>query len=151
MNARMTFTMIAALSLVACGGEKPLTDGSTTTPPPAAQNFAGGTQVPDAGRNVIVVEVVTDEKGNYFSPKDVEAKVGDVVRYTLKLGVHNVNFLPDSNPGKTGLPPASEWMQLPGQTYDVKVTGPFVPGNTYYFQCDAHALLGQTGHLKVVK
>ena len=81
-----------------------------------------------------------------FSPATVEAKQGDVVRYTLGQGVHNVHFLPDSNPNVQGLPPASEMLQLPGQTYDVKVT--FAPG-TYYFQCDPHAALGMKGHLIV--
>ena len=41
---------------------------------------------------------------------------------------------------------AGDMMQLPGQTYDVKVT--WAPG-TYYYQCDPHALLGMKGHLKV--
>lgn len=68
------------------------------------------------------------------------------MRFTLGQGVHNVHFLADSNPGKQGLPPAGEMLQLPGQTYDVKVA--FAPG-TYYFQCDPHALLGMTGHLVV--
>jgi plastocyanin len=70
-----------------------------------------------------------------------------VVRYTLVSGVHNVNFLPDSNPGAQGLPAApGAMLQLPEQTYDVKVASP--PGR-YYFQCDPHALLGMVGHLTV--
>jgi plastocyanin len=60
--------------------------------------------------------------------------------------VHNVNFLPDSNRVKTGLPTASEMLQLPGQTFDVKVT---LPPGRYYFQCDPHALLGMIGRLEV--
>jgi plastocyanin len=69
-----------------------------------------------------------------------------VVRFTLGTGVHNVHFLADSNPGKQGLPPASDMLQIPGQTYDLKVT--LAPG-TYYYQCDPHALLGMKGHLTV--
>jgi len=96
---------------------------------------------------VIVVEALTDEQGNnVFRPAKVEAHRGDVIRFTLKSGVHNVHFLPDSNPGKQGLPAASDLLQLPGQTYDVKVT--FEPGH-YYFQCDPHALLGMKGRLEV--
>jgi plastocyanin len=96
---------------------------------------------------VIVVEATTDEQGNnVFRPAKVEAHRGDVIRFTLKAGVHNVHFLPDSNPGKGGLPAASDMLQIPGQTYDVKVT--FEPGK-YYFQCDPHALLGMKGQLEV--
>jgi plastocyanin len=95
---------------------------------------------------VIVVEASSDANGNYFKPSTIEAHRGDVVRFTLKAGVHNINFLPDSNPGKSGLPPASDMLQMPGQTYDLNVT--FGEGR-YYFQCDPHAALGMTGHLRV--
>jgi len=64
----------------------------------------------------------------------------------LKAGVHNVHFLPDSNTIKTGLPPASDLLQLPEQTYDLVVS--MQPGK-YYFQCDPHAALGMKGHLEV--
>jgi plastocyanin len=60
--------------------------------------------------------------------------------------VHNVHFLPDSNPGKTGLPPASAMLQLPAQTLDIPVN--FKEGH-YYIQCDPHALLGMTARLEV--
>ena len=40
----------------------------------------------------------------------------------------------------------SPYLQLPGQTVDVRVT--FGPGR-YYFQCDPHALLGMVGELEV--
>ena len=141
----------ALISLSACGGDKQPAVDSAQNQPTAGPSFAGGTQTPDAGGKVITVEMISDEKGNYFEPKEVEAHVGDVVRYTLKVGVHNVHFLADSNPGKAGLPPASELLQLPGQTYDLKITGPFTPGSTYYFQCDPHALLGMVGRLEVEK
>ena len=95
---------------------------------------------------VIVVEAYSDEKGSYYKPSVIEAHRGDIVRFTLKSGVHNVNFLADSNSGKTGLPPASDMLQLPGQTYDLKVT--LVSGK-YYFQCDPHAALGMKGTLEV--
>lgn len=143
------FATVIALSLIAgCGGGANRADTSRAAAPaasPAAS--AAGPQTPDAGHQVIVIEALTDEQGNnLFRPSSVEAHRGDVLRFTLKAGVHNVHFLPDSNPGKNGLPAASDLLQLPGQTYDVKVT--FEPG-TYYFQCDPHALLGMKGHLKV--
>jgi len=140
-------TLIVALALLAaCSkGEKAPTP-DTTGAAAAATTTPGGEVTPGPGGKVIVVEATTDEKGNYFTPSEIEAHKGDVLRYKLKVGVHNVHFLPDSNPGKTGLPPASEMLQLPGQTIDIPVN--FAAGK-YYFQCDPHAALGMKGHLKV--
>ena len=90
--------------------------------------------------------MITDDRGNYYEPAAVHAETGDVLRFTLVTGVHNVNFLPDSNAGKQGLPRASDLLQLPGQTLDVPIT--FGEGS-YYFQCDPHAVLGMTGRLHV--
>jgi len=130
----------AALLAVACGKEKAAEKQEEAKPAqPAAAETAGS-------GHVIVVEAYSDEKGNYFKPNEIEAHQGDIVRFTLKSGVHNVHFLPDSNANKTGLPPASEMLQLPDQTYDVHVT--FAKGH-YYFQCDPHAALGMKGHLEV--
>ena len=147
-GAITTGAMLVALA--ACGGGGAGTNDSAKTSTAAAPSSAVaavGPQTPDPGHNVITVEAITDEQGNnVFRPARVEAHRGDVVRFTLKGGVHNVHFLPDSNPGKAGLPAASDMLQLPGQTYDVKIV--FEPG-LYYFQCDPHALLGMKGHLKV--
>jgi plastocyanin len=148
-NRVFPYVLIAAVALgAACGGEKkgaPADTAAATPATPAAP--AGGPYTPDPGGKVIPVELITDGVGNYFKPAEITAKRGDVIRYTLKVGVHNVHFLPDSNAGKTGYPQApSELLQLPGQTYDVKVS--FDPG-TYYFQCDPHAALGMKGHLTV--
>lgn len=146
MKKEMTFALAIA-SLVACGkGEKggtPETSGAAATPVAAAPS---GEVTPGPGGKFIVITATTDEKGNYYTPSEFEAHKGDVLRFTLKVGVHNVHFLPDSNPGKTGLPPASELLQLPGQTIDIPVN--FAAGR-YYFQCDPHAALGMKGHLKV--
>ena len=136
----------ATLLLAACGGHDTTTP-ATGSAAPTSQVAAGGEQTPDAGGQVIEVMLLTDEQGNnVFQPAEVAAKPGDVLRYTLGSGVHNVHFLPDSNPGVAGLPAASDMLQLPGQTYDVKVS--MAPGR-YYFQCDPHALLGMVGHLTV--
>ena len=129
--------LVAAAS---CGGD---TRSPSSTSAAAPQTAAAS--VKPTGR-VIIVEMHTDEKGNYFKPAKLEAHQGDVIRFTLGSGVHNVHFLADSNPGKTGLPPASEFLQLPGQTWDLTVS--FAPGH-YYFQCDPHALLGMIGRLEV--
>lgn len=136
---------VTLAALAACGGgEKP---APTPEPPASAPPAAPGVQVPDEGGTIIKVEMITDEQGNNkFVPNDVEAKKGDVLRFTLGVGVHNAHFLPDSNPGAQGLPPATQMLQVPGQTEDVKIT--WGPGR-YYFQCDPHALLGMIGHLTV--
>lgn len=155
MNIRHTNPMaVLAASLlagiVACGGgakNADTTKSAATSAQPTTAAPTAGPQTPEPGHQVIVIEAMTDEQGNNrFSPNKIEAHPGDVLRFTLKSGVHNVHFLPDSNPGKQGLPAASDLLQLPGQTYDVKVT--FEPGH-YYFQCDPHAALGMKGHLEV--
>jgi plastocyanin len=144
LRALATATVLLATACTAKEARSADTTQATSTP---AAPAAGGPQTPDAGGEVIVVTATTDAQGNnVFQPAEVSAKPGDVIRYTLGQGVHNVHFLPDSNPGAQGLPPAGDMLQLPGQTYDVKVS--FAPG-TYYFQCDPHALLGMKGHLKV--
>ena len=136
----------AALALAACGGGDAGTADSAApaAPSPAA---AGGEQTPDAGGEVVEVEMLTDDQGNnIFRPAEFEVHQGDVVRFKLVSGVHNVHFLPDSNPGAANLPPASDMLQLPGQTYDLKVTQ--APGD-YFYQCDPHALLGMVGRMEV--
>lgn len=157
-GSRKTMSLLgAALAIAATlggcgGGETPVPGAGATTGAAAASSAAAaapaGPQTPDPGGKVITVTLTTDETGSYFKPREIEAHRGDVVRFTVGVGVHNVDFLPDSNSGKTGLPAASEMLQLPGQTYDVKVT--FAPGK-YYFQCDPHAALGMHGQLEVEK
>lgn len=125
-----------ALLVTACGKEK-REEGKSAESPASNAESAG---------KIIVVEAYSDAQGNYFMPAKIEAHSGDIVRFTLKSGVHNVNFLADSNPGKTGLPAPSDMLQLPDQTYDLHVS--FAKGH-YYFQCDPHAALGMKGYLEV--
>jgi plastocyanin len=137
----------ASLFLAACGGEKKGTPSETPTPAAPAAAAPSGPLTPDPGGKIITVELISDAAGNYFKPAEINAKRGDVVRFTLKVGVHNVHFLADSNAGRSGYPQAaSDFLQLPGQTYDVAVK---FPAGTYYFQCDPHAALGMKGHLIV--
>ena len=133
--------MLAAATMAfmaACGGKESRAPAATNPPAAAAPAPTG---------KIVTIEMISDEKGNRFEPADVEAHRGDVLRFTVTVGVHNVHFLPDSNPGVPDLPPPSEMLQLPGQTYDVPVT--FAAGKTYYFQCTPHAALGMHGHVKV--
>ena len=147
MNSHIRRRGIAALALGAalfagaCGK-----DQNTTAKPDAGTREETGEKEHAATGRTIVVEAYSDANGNYYKPSEIEAKKGDVIRFTLKMGVHNVHFLADSNPGKTGLPAASDMLQLPDQTYDLKVT--FGKGR-YYFQCDPHVALGMKGHLTV--
>jgi len=143
-HMRLLISTAAIASLIACSGEKKEGAESESaehaaTPPAAAPSAA-------ATGDTILIEAWTDGTGNYFKPNKIEAHPGDVLRYVLKAGVHNVHFLPDSNRIKTGLPAASELLQLPGQTYDLVVS--MAPGD-YYFQCDPHAALGMKGKLEV--
>ena len=141
---------LAALSLLmACGGEKEESPAMKHDSTPAAVATPGSPLTPKEGGRVVTIELTTDEKGvNKFTPNDFEAHQGDVLRFTLGSGVHNVHFLADSNRTLTSPPPASPLLQLPGQTYDVAVD---FPEGRYYFQCDPHALLGMVGHVKVEK
>lgn len=144
-SMQSTLRVIALLSVaagVACKSE---------TKEPAEKAGEAGEHTTAAGGakltgDTVKVELYSDAAGNYFKPNDVHAKEGDVVRFTLKSGVHNVHFLPDSNTVKTGLPPASDLLQLPDQTYDLLVT---LPNGKYYFQCDPHSALGMKAHLEV--
>ena len=136
--------------LAACAGEKKPEAADAPQAPAAAAAPAGNlgeNLTPDAGGKIIAVQMLTDDQGNNkFEPSEIEAHHGDVIRFTLKTGVHNMHFLPDSNSVKDGLPPASQLLQLPGQTVDLKVT---MPDGKYYLQCDPHAALGMKAKLEV--
>jgi plastocyanin len=140
----------AALLALACGGEqKTATEKapSAAGAAPSAVAFSASPLTPDPGGKVVIVELYSDAVGNYFKPAEVDAKPGDVIRYTLKVGVHNVHFLADSNAGRANYPQSpSDMLQLPGQTLDLAVK---MPAGSYYFQCDPHAALGMKGRLIV--
>jgi plastocyanin len=143
------FGLAGTLALLAgCGGGgEPAMEHPSAAPPSGGAAAPGAPLTPQPGGEVIKVEMVTDDQGNNrFAPSEFEAHVGDVLRFTLVSGVHNVHFVADSNAAATGLPAASPMLQMPGQTFDVAVN--FKEGR-YYFQCDPHALLGMVGHLKV--
>jgi plastocyanin len=144
----LLFFGAATAALAACSGDKPAESQPSASTTPAASGTAPNVPLtPDPGGKIITVQMTSDDKGNYFTPAEVHAKKGDVVRYTLKVGVHNVHFLADSNAGKSGFPTLpSEMLQLPGQTFDVAVK---MPVGSYYFQCDPHAALGMKGHVIV--
>jgi len=139
--------LASAVMIAGCSGDKKESAEDESAEHAATTAGAAGSSSAATG-DTILIEAWTDGAGNYFKPNKIEAHQGDVLRYVLKVGVHNVHFLPDSNEVKAGLPPASELLQLPGQTYDLVVS--MAPGK-YYFQCDPHAALGMKGHLEVEK
>jgi len=140
-----SWTMIA-LMLAACGGEKDAANNDTARDVGGAVESTGDATA--ATGDVIVVEMITDETGNYFKPRDIKARPGDIVRFTLTTGVHNVHFVADSNKGVAGLPAAGEALQLPGQTYDFTVPSP-KDDTKLFFQCDPHAALGMVGTIEI--
>lgn len=139
MTRYAILSFFLALTVAACGEKTPPTNS------PAEQN-AVETAPPAAAGDTIEIKAISDEIGNRFEPTDVEAHRGDILRVTLVSGVHNIHFPPETNPGATGLPPASDMLQLPGQTVDIPLT--FAPGH-YNFQCDPHAALGMLGKLEI--
>ena len=143
---KSSFIALSLLAIGACGGGEQKGASELGAPTPSSQSSSpGGEAVAPTGK-VVIVELNSDAQGNYFKPSKFEVHRGDVIRFKLKSGVHNVHFLPDSNPGKTNLPPASDFLQLPDQTLDIPVN--LAPGK-YYFQCDPHAALGMQGHVEV--
>ena len=151
---RISYLVTAVVLLAGCGGgeQKAPADTGVKQPtaggaPAATPGWGPGPLTPDPGGKVIPVELYTDGAGNYFKPAEIHAKPGDVIRYTLKVGVHNIHFLADSNGGKSAYPATpSDFLQLPGQTWDLAVK---MPAGNYYFQCDPHAALGMKGRLIV--
>jgi plastocyanin len=135
--------LLAPLAAAACGGASDANASQIAQAPEAPA--ATSAPVTTTG-TVIEVKMITDDKGNYFEPSTIDAKPGDVIRFVLVSGVHNVSLPAEQNPAGLTMPAPSDYLQLPGQTFDLTVTMP--PGE-YYFQCDPHAALGMTGHIRV--
>jgi plastocyanin len=144
MKRQLLLETILVCTVLAACGTKDSAKGSGSDTTTASATNAPAAATPTG--KIVTVALNSDEKGNYFEPAKFEVHRGDVVRFTLKSGVHNVHFLPDSNAGKSDLPPASDMLQLPDQTFDVPVN--FAEG-TYYFQCDPYAAVGMLCILKV--
>lgn len=143
---RILLATLTGLVVLAACGEKPKQPAQAPAAAPTAEATGKATPCPTC--KVIVVTMNSTDAGNFFAPNHINAHVGDVLRFTVAVGVHNADFLPDSNPGRSGLPPASPLLQLPGQTWEIALN--FGTGK-FYFQCDPHAALGMKGTVEVEK
>ena len=103
-------TILLCAAATACG-TKDSAQGTDGNAAPAAASNAPAAATPTG--KIVTVELNSDEKGNYFKPATLEVHRGDVVRFTLKSGVHNVHFLPDSNAGKSNLHPRATCCSFP--------------------------------------
>jgi plastocyanin len=130
--------LVVALVAIGCGGDDATRAGSDRGPRGQAA------QVPLTGT---IIEIgMLSGRGELFEPSEIVAKRGDVLRFKLVAGVHNVSFPADRNPRGVRLPEASPFLQLPGQTHDITVD---LPAGEYFFQCDPHVMLGMVGTLTV--
>lgn len=142
-SARWMVLTVVGLSVAtaACGGDATANDEVASGVATEASASA-----PTPTGEVIEVKMITDGAGNYFEPAEITANRGDVIRFVLESGVHNVSFPSGENPGLSDLPAPSQYLQLPGQTYDLTVD---MDAGEYFFQCDPHAALGMVGTLTV--
>jgi plastocyanin len=112
-----------------------------------AAQTAGGRAVPSVEPTGTVLEVkMMSVGGEKFGPEELTVRRGDVVRFVLESGVHNVSFPADQNVAGVRLPEASPYLQVPGQTYDILID---LPAGEYNYHCDPHAVLGMVGRLTV--
>jgi plastocyanin len=112
-----------------------------------AAQTEGGKAVPTVEATGVVHEVAMKSVGGeVFTPADLTVQRGDVVRFVLESGVHNVSFPADQNLAGVRLPEASPFLQVPGQTHDILID---LPAGEYNYHCDPHAMLGMVGTLTV--
>ena len=147
MELKKYFAAVALGVMAACGGQADTTEEAVVAETAPAEQAAAPAAAPAAATgNVIEVKMIDEAGIGRFEPAEITAKPGDVIRYTLMTGVHNVSFPADKNAGKSGLPAASAFLVTPGQTYDVPVS---MPAGEYTFQCDPHVAMGMVGKLTV--
>lgn len=114
----------------------------------AAEVGRSGSAAPSVEPTGTVVEVkMMSVGGERFGPAELTVQRGDVVRFVLESGVHNVSFPADQNMSGVRLPEASPYLQIPGQTHDVLID---LPAGEYTYHCDPHAVLGMVGKLTVM-
>jgi plastocyanin len=132
-----------ALFLAACGGDGASAAGAATGGSSQSASATAPAVAPTG--NVMEVQMVSG-RGELFEPGDLTVQRGDVVRFVLASGVHNVSFPADRNPSGVALPKSSPYLQAPGQTWDLLVD---LPPGEYFYQCDPHLALGMVGTITV--
>ena len=148
MSFRNLMVLVGALLLAGCsdrGAEAAGDSAERVASREQGEREEGEREEEHAG-DTITIKMITDDKGNYFEPSEIEAEEHDVLRFELVSGVHNVSFPTDKNASASGLPAPSELLQLPGQVHLIPITW---EEGRYSFQCDPHALLGMVGTLVV--
>ena len=132
-------------SLAACGSQ----DASAAAAEGAAVGVAAtapAAAAATADARGIEGRMVTNGAENYFEPADFTVSRGDVVRFVLDSGLHNVSFPAAQNPGVANLPGPSPFLQRAGEVYELTVD--LAPGS-YTYQCDPHIMMGMVGTMTV--
>jgi hypothetical protein len=132
----------------AAGEQKPGTEAGTKQPPAAAAtadaNWGAGPLNPDPGGKVISVELYTDGTGNYFQARRGTTPSPATLSATRsRLACTTFISWRIRTPARVPiLKRRADFLQLPGQTWDLAVK---MPAGSYFFQCDPHAALGMKG------
>lgn len=140
----VALTVLVSGSLAACGSQD--ASAAATEGVVAASAASPGAPAANADVRVIEVKMVTNGAENYFEPADFTVRQGDVVRFVLESGLHNVSFPAAQNPGVANLPSPSPFLQRAGEVYELTVD--LAPG-TYTYQCDPHIMMGMVGTMTV--
>jgi plastocyanin len=124
--------------------------------------FATGSFVHSASSHAgvtIVVRMTGGADGYRFSPANISAHIGDVVRFiNVSGGPHNVSFWADSIPAGAAASLQKNMQQTidalegvmlsgPKETYTVSLAG-LRPG-TYRYYCAPHLAVGMVGRITV--
>lgn len=168
MPLRTLTSFLAAMLMVACGGDrKSTTDSAQTAMTPTPANATTSQATPNAGDaaapitgQTVEVKMLQDDKGNYhFDPADVTIKSGDGVKFIMVSGgPHNVAFDPAQIPAdaKTQLSAnmpqqvselSSPMMMNPNETYTISFGK--MPAGKYEYHCTPHLAMGMKGTITV--
>lgn len=168
MPLRTLTSFLAAMLMVACGGDRKSTaDSAQTAMTPTPANATTSQATPNAGDaaapitgQTVEVKMLQDDKGNYhFDPADVTIKSGDGVKFIMVSGgPHNVAFDPAQIPAdaKTQLSAnmpqqvselSSPMMMNPNETYTISFGK--MPAGKYEYHCTPHLAMGMKGTITV--
>jgi len=154
----------SAIVLGACGGGGE--SGTTDSGNAAGTGAAAGT-TPAAGTAAAMpitgtthdVKMILDGNSYRFEPAQINAKVGDGIKFTTVSGVpHNFGFDPATIPDdveaqiRANMPPGSVELESPfqtteGESHTFSLAG--VKPGEYPFHCTPHIALGMTGKITV--